>query len=140
MTFGVYKSDNIKGITEAFKNECWSASGVRLPDDIHSIFRRADHFGYYRKPTTQEVKDAIDNCEKFFKDNNIQLTVEDVFHFRTEHDEDNDEHVPECYYYDHEFQDALRADFVLITGENVFPEWLKNLVESEFNAKCYHLG
>lgn len=133
--YEVFQKGEIKEIAEAFHNECWSASGVYIPDEIHNILRRVNSTDIFRNPSKKEVDSAIKELRKFCEKENVK--IEDIFD--TEYlSKDEYDYVHD--YYDHEYQMALRADFVLITGENAFPYSTHELIEEVLNAHRYHLG
>lgn len=133
--YQVFQKGEIKEIAEAFHNECWTASGVYIPDEIHNILKKVNSTDIYRSPSKKEVNGAIEKLTRFCIENKIK--IDDIFN--TEY-LSKDEYDYVYDYYDHEYQQALRADFVIITGENAFPYSTYDLIEEILGAHRYHLG
>ena len=137
--YKIFTTDQIKEITEAFHNEAWSASGVYIPDEIHNVLKRTEYDAPYKRPEKSEVKKAYKELEKFCKENNINPY--DIFQKDGINQNYKDEDGWWHYYYDFEFQQALRGDFCIITGENAFPYGVIQCLESNLAyTGCYHLG
>lgn len=131
--YKIFKSNEIEGIAEAFRNECWSASGVRIPDDLHKTFESCSYLNKKMRPTKKQYEAAIKQLIELYG----KEKAKDIFDIDMKYDKDN---AMEFGYYDEEFQKALRADFTLITGENVFPYSCIEMLEDLLHAKQYHLG
>lgn len=133
--YQIFQKGEIKEIAEAFHNEFWSASGVYIPDEIHDILKKVNSSDIFRSPSKKEVDCAVKKLKVFCEKEKLHITEI----FDTEYlSKDDYDFVHD--YYDHEYQQALRADFVIITGENVFPYSTYELIEEIFCAKRYHLG
>lgn len=135
--YQVFEEGEIKEITEAFRNECWSASGIYIPDEIHNILKRANYDNYYKRPTTDEVNNAYVKLMKFCANNS--LDINEIFEadgLKQDYEDDGWWR----YYYDFEYQEAIRGDFCIITGENAFSYGVIQFIEDTFNTKTFHLG
>lgn len=133
--YNIFEKGETKEIADAFHNECWSASGIYIPDEIHKILKKANSTEFYGAPSKQDIKNAQKELEKLCKENNIDSKeIFNIDRYGT------DEYDYNYDYYDFEFQQALRGDFVIITGENAFPYETFELIESILSASRYHLG
>ncbi len=135
--YEIFDGSNIKGITERLHNECWSASGVKLPDTVHEMFCSLSYGNESMRPTEQEFKNTIkDLIEQYGED-----TVKEIIDYKSiQFSIDKTVIRNEFAYYDEEFQNAIRADFVIITGENVFPYSIRELIEDLLHTEYNHLG
>ena len=136
--YQVFEEGEIKEIAEAFRNECWSASGVYIPDEIHNILKRANYDNYYKRPKKEEIETAYAKLTEFCVRNNLDINEifdnEGIF-------QDYDEVGGWWrYYYDFEYQEALRGSFCIITGENAFSYGVIQFIENIFGGRVFHLG
>lgn len=133
--YKIFESSEVKEIAEAFKNECWSASGIYIPDEIHNILKRVNVGNVFRRPSMGEVETACNELARFC----INKRIDPGNIFNTEN-LGSDEYDFAYDYYDYEFQEALRGDFVIITGENAFPYGVYDLLSDTLGTERYHLG
>lgn len=136
----VVDTKDINVVKELYENECWSASGKRLPDLVHEFLDFAEG---------KEIKDIFtyNYVQKLLTENNftegslmeyinisiisLGLKPEDIYstEYRT------------LDYYDCEFQNAIRADFLIIGGDNVIPYECIDFIKNMLDVKTYtHLG
>ena len=45
--YNIFEKGETKEIADAFHNECWSASGIYIPDEIHKILKKANSTEFY---------------------------------------------------------------------------------------------
>ena len=140
--YQIFKKGQIEEITKAFEGEFWSASGVYIPDEIHDVLKRTEYDAPYKRPTKKEVKEACKKLENFCKEKNISMG--NIFNKNALTQYFTECNSGEWYfspYYDYEFQEALRGDFCIITGENAFPYGVITFLENVLpDTKYYHLG
>lgn len=158
--YKIFSGDQIEEITEALHNEFWSASGIKIPDEMHSRFERVGHYLTGNRPTVKELLED----EKFLTDNYGKEKANEIFDFKSiweKCEKSTQKLVEKCVknggkymekcdnitvpnekfaYYDNEFQKAIRADFVVITGENVFPYSFFDLIQDLLGGERDHLG
>lgn len=134
----VFEGSQIKDIAEALYDESWSASGVKIPDEIHKMFSSLSYGNEKMRPTFKQFWNAInDLIQSFGKD-----VTKNIIDFESVDNKKTNEilEVNNYIYYDKEFQEAIRADFVVITGENVFPYSCIDLISDILQADYTHLG
>ena len=98
--YKVFEKSEIKKIAEAFHNECWSASGIYIPDEIHNVLKRSGDFSFWRSPSRNMIVEAENKLAEFC----IKNRIDPAEIFIEEYDKRDD-----CYdydYYDFEFQQA----------------------------------
>ncbi len=135
--YKIFESSDIKGITDRLHNECWSASGIKLPDDIHEMFCSLRYYNRKMRPKEEDFKKAIQELIAQYGEEKVK----DIVNYeKITFGEDGISNEEEFAYYDEEFQKALRGDFVIITGENIFPYSIRELIEDLLNAEYNHLG
>lgn len=135
--YNIFEKGEFEKIAEAFKNECWSASGIYIPDDIHSVFSKINSENVFIRPSTEEINNSIEKLKTICKDKDIDIKdIIDIENLA----EPNEEEDLFYGYYDYEYQEAIRGDFCIITGENAFPYGIFDLLNEIFGAESYHLG
>lgn len=135
--YEIFEGCEIEKIVERLHNESWTASGVKLPDEIHKMFCSLSYSNDKMRPKEQEFKDVIKNLiEQYGEDKVREIIDYDEIKFSMDGVVCEDEFV----YMDEDFQNAIRADFVVITGENVFPYSANEIIESLLHAEYVHLG
>ena len=130
--YQIFSRDQEKEIAEALRNESWSASGVRLPDNLHNIFLRCEYWNTKKRPNKIEYNNAIKQLKNLY---GIELAKE-IFNIDQVWKND----VMDYCYYDEEYQRCIRSDFVIITGENVFPYSFHDLIDDLLGGTRLHLG
>ena len=136
--YQVFEEGEIKEIAEAFRNECWSASGVYIPDEIHNVLKRANYDNYYKRPQKEEIETAYAKLIEFCVKNN--LDINEIFDNEGIFQDYDEVDGWWRYYYDFEYQEALRGSFCIITGENAFSYGVIQFIENIFSGRVFHLG
>lgn len=136
--YQVFEEGEIKEIAEAFRNECWSASGVYIPDEIHNVLKRANYDNYYKRPKKEEIETAYAKLTEFCVRNN--LDINEIFDNEGIFQDYDEVDGWWRYYYDFEYQEALRGSFCIITGENAFSYGVIRFIENIFSGRVFHLG
>ena len=136
--YQIFEEGEIKEIAEAFRNEFWSASGVYIPDEIHNDLKRANYDTYYKRPKKEEVETAYAKLTEFCAKNN--LDINEIFGNEGISQDYDEVDGWWRYYYDFEYQEALRGNFCIITGENAFSYGVIQFIEDTFGGKVFHLG
>ena len=136
--YQVFEKGEIKEIAEAFRNECWSASGVYIPDEIHNVLKRANYDNYYKRPKKEEIETAYAKLTEFCVRNN--LDINEIFDNEGISQDYDEVDGWWRYYYDFEYQEALRGSFCIITGENAFSYGVIQFIENIFSGRVFHLG
>lgn len=136
--YQVFEEGEIKEIAEAFRNECWSASGVYIPDEIHNVLKRANYDNYYKRPKKEEIETAYAKLTEFCVKNN--LDINEIFDNEGIFQDYDEVDGWWRYYYDFEYQEALRGSFCIITGENAFSYGVIQFIENIFSGRVFHLG
>lgn len=134
--FKVFEHGEYKEIAEAFYKESWSASGIYIPDNIHNVLRGTNSNSIFRRPSKKEVEEALKELKLICAKNKISLN--EIFDIEYLGPKEEDDFVYD--YYDFEYQEAIRGDFCIITGENAFPYSMAEVISDIFNAESYHLG
>lgn len=134
----VFEGEQIENIAEALHNESWSASGVKIPDNAHKMFSSLSYGNEKMRPTFKQFWNTINDLIHLYGED----IVKNIIDFESVPNKQTDKvlEVNNYIYYDKEFQDAIRADFVVITGENVFPYSCIDLIEDILQAEYTHLG
>ncbi len=135
--YEIFEGSEIEKIAERLHDEWWSASGIRLPDDVHKMFCSLSYSNNAMRPKEQDLKKVIKDLISKYGEEKVRDIIDyDSIKFSM------DEIVCEdrFLYKDEEFQNAIRADFVVITGENVFPYSTREVIQDLLHADYNHLG